>query len=143
MASDTVVREYYEAFSNLNHLFMEACLMGSANKSDVNVAINYFAVTRTRQAHENASRSSLIPARIYRDLGGELPAPDVFGVTDLTIEQRGGSEMEGIVVYRSDYLLWFPNETTSSSRTDELILRRQRNGNWKIGEIHRTLNSGF
>ncbi|MDR0303020.1 MAG: hypothetical protein LBI04_12015, partial [Treponema sp.] len=61
---------------------------------------------------------------------------------DLVITPRGGNEDEGLVVFRADYLLWFPNEDRSSSRTDELTLKRIR-GNWRITEILRTLNSEF
>ena len=136
-----VVYNYYEAFSNLNHAFMEASIMG-ADKSDINVAVNFFAITRVRQAHEPGARHSIISARVWRELGGELPAPDVFGVTDLTVNQLGGSEYDGIVVYRAEYLLWFPHEPIPSSRSDELILRRHR-GNWRIIEINRTMRSGF
>jgi len=141
MAPDTVINEYYEAFSNLNHQFMEMCVYG-AGKNDIEVASNFFVVTKVRQAYEPGERSSIISARVWKQTGGALPAPNVFGVTDLKITPRGGSEDEGIVVYRADYLLWFPTEPTASSRTDELTLKRIR-GNWRITEINRTLNSGF
>jgi hypothetical protein len=143
MSAETVVKEYYEAFSNLDHVFMEACLVKGASRSDVDAAINLFVVVKARQAYENTTQSSIIPAQVWRAHGGELPAPDVFGVTDLTFEREGGSELEGLIVYRTEYLLWFPHEPVSSSRSDRLILRRQRAGNWKIAEIRRTLNNGF
>jgi hypothetical protein len=141
MAPDTVINEYYEAFSSLNHELMEACISG-ANKSDIDVAVNFFVLTRVRQAYEPGDRVSVVAAKVWKQSGGKLPAPNVFGVTDLTITPRGGSEEEGIVVYSADYLLWFPNEDSASSRTDELTLKRMR-GNWRITEINRTLKSGF
>jgi hypothetical protein len=141
MAPDTVINEYYEAFSTLNHQFMEACISG-ASKNDIDVAMNFFVLTKVRQTYESNGRSSVISARVWKETGGELPAPDVFGVTDLKITPRGGSELEGLVVFRADYLLWFPQEKAASSRTDELTLKRIR-GNWRITEINRTLNSGF
>jgi hypothetical protein len=141
MPPNTVINEYYEAFSTLNHEFMEACISG-ANKSDIDVAVNFFVLTRVRQAYEPNERSQVISARVWKQTGGELPAPDVFGVTDLTITPRGGSEADGLVIFSASYLLWFPNENSPSSRTDELTLKRIR-GNWRITEINRTLNSGF
>jgi hypothetical protein len=141
MPPDTVINEYYEAFSVLNHELMEACISG-ANKSDIDVAVNFFVLTRVRQAYEPSERTHVISARIWKQTGGELPAPDVFGVTDLKITPRGGSEADGLVIFSADYLLWFPNENGPSSRTDELTLKRIR-GNWRITEINRTLNSGF
>jgi len=141
MTPMAVVNEYYEAFSNLDHQFMEACISG-ASKADIDVASNFYVITKVRQAYEPGERSGVLSARIWKQTGGELPAPNVFGVTDLTITPRGGSESEGLVVYSADYLLWFPTEKTASSRTDELTLKRIR-GNWRITEINRTLNSGF
>jgi hypothetical protein len=120
---------------------MEACISG-ASKNDIDVAVNFFVLTKVRQAYDTGGQPSVLSARIWKQTGGKLPDPNVFGVTDLTITPRGGSEAEGLVVYRTDYLLWFPNEDSSSSRTDELTLKRIR-GNWRITEINRTLNSGF
>lgn len=143
MSPETVVKEYYEAFSILNHTFMDTILMSGADRSDINTAVNLFAISRVRQTHEQKTGSAIISARLWKELGRELPAPDVFGVTDLTLTHLGGNETDGVVVYRADYLLWFPHEDTSSSRSDEIILERARNGNWRIAEIYRTLNSGF
>ncbi len=143
MSPETVVKEYYEAFSILNHTFMDTILMSGADRSDINTAINLFAISKVRQTHENLPSSAIISARLWKELGRELPAPDVFGVTDLTLTHLGGNETDGVVVYRADYLLWFPHEDAPSSRSDEIILERARNGNWRIAEIYRTLNSGF
>ncbi|MCL2441137.1 MAG: hypothetical protein FWD14_05310 [Treponema sp.] len=138
MSSEAVVKEYYEAFSALNHFFMEACIQG-ADKSDLNAAISLFAIVKARQANEMTHNQSIIQARTWREAGGELPAPNVFGVTDLTVVFIGGSEdEEGIVVYRAEYLLWSPNENFSRNRSDVLTLRRDRRGNWRIIEIIRT-----
>ncbi|MDR2942742.1 MAG: hypothetical protein LBV17_09155 [Treponema sp.] len=141
MAPDTVINEYYEAFSNLNHQFMEACISG-AKRDDIDAATNLFVLTRVRQTYEANGQPSVISAKVWKQTGGALPAPDVFGVTDLTITPRGGSEADGLVVFLADYLLWLPNEKAASSRSDELTLKRIR-GNWRITEINRTLNSGF
>ena len=136
LASDTVIIAYYEAFSSLDHIFMEACIQG-ADKGDINVALNLYAILRTRQAHEMSNRATFIPARLWRDNGGELPAPDVFGVTDLTIEYLAGSEEDNMIIYRANYLLWSPEEY-SISRSDILTLRRDKRKNWRIVEILRT-----
>jgi hypothetical protein len=136
LASDIVVTAYYDAFSSLDHIFMEACIQG-ADKSDINVAINLYAVARTRQAYERSNRAGFVPARVWRDNGGELPAPGVFGVTDLTIEYMAGSEQENMIIYRASYLLWSPEEY-SVSRSDILTLRRDNKKNWRIIEILRT-----
>jgi hypothetical protein len=136
MSSDIVITAYYDAFSSLDHVFMEACIQG-ASKDDINVAINLYAVVRTRQAYERSSRGGFIPARAWKDNGGELPAPNVFGVTDLTVEYMAGSEQENMIIYRVNYILWSPDEY-SVSRSDILTLKRDNKKNWRIIEILRT-----
>jgi len=136
MAPDTVIAAYYDAFSSLDHVFMEACILG-ADKSDINTAISLYAISKTRQAYEYSNRDTFIPARTWKELGRELPAPNVFGVTDLSIEYMAGSEEDGMVIYRADYLLWSPEEY-SISRSDIITLKRDKKKNWRIVEIIRT-----
>jgi hypothetical protein len=136
MSSETVVTAYYDAFSSLDHIFMEACING-ADKSDINAAANLFAIYRMRQTYELSGRSNVIPARIWKENGGELPAPDVFGVTDLDIEYRAGTENEGMIMYQADYSLWAPDMDFPMIRSDILTLKRDRKKNWRITEILR------
>ena len=132
-----VVAAYYQAFNSLDHVFMEACLMG-ANKSDVTAALNIFVIDRVRQAYEPGTSSALISAEAWIQQGGELPAENIFGVTDLNINLIGGSEAEGQIHYRADYLFFIPHDSASVNRSDELVLRRDRRNNWRITEIIRT-----
>ncbi|MCL2271958.1 MAG: hypothetical protein FWC19_04020 [Treponema sp.] len=134
MDADTVVMAYYNAFSSLDHMFMEACIQG-ADKSDINVAVNYYALLKTRQVYD--SRATLVPAAVWKSTGGELPSPNVFGVTDLEIEHLSGREEDRMLIYRADYLLWSPEEY-SITRSDVLTLKRDRSKNWRIVEIIRT-----
>jgi len=135
LTSYGVIIAYYEAFSELNHVFMQACVQG-ADKNDINAAASYYAVTKARQAYENTTSSLLVPAKEWLERGGELPAKNVFGVTDLTLEYLSGGEDDGAITYRANYLLWAPQEQ-SVNRTDTLILRRDRRNNWRIIDIQR------
>jgi len=135
LTSAGVITAYYDSFSKLDHVFMEACVQG-ADKSDINAAAGFFAVTKARQAYEYTTDTILIPANEWLENGGELPAPNVFGVTDLTIENASGSEIESVTTYRVNYLLWAPHEQ-SVSRSDTLTLRRDKRGNWRIIDIQR------
>jgi len=137
MASDTVIWAYYDAFSSLNHMFMEACING-ADKTDINAAVSLFAITKAREAYEYTGTPSIIPARVWRENGGELPAPNVFGVTDLSLEYLSGSEDDGMIIYRVNYVLWSPSDDYSVRREDVLTLKRDRKKNWRITEILRT-----
>lgn len=139
MSPETVVREYYDAFSRLNHTYMESIIY-RADRTDINVAVNFFAVTRIRQVNEGPTRPRIFTASAWLEQGRELPAPDVFGVTDLKILQTGGSEDSGQIEFLADYILWYPNDLPESYRSDELTLRRLR-GNWRITEINRTIKN--
>jgi hypothetical protein len=125
MASDTVIMAYYDAFSSLNHLFMEACVMG-ADKTDINAAAGLYAITKTREAYEPTNTPLLIPARIWKENGGELPAPNVFGVTDLKITYLAGSEEDSMILYRTEYSLWSPSDDYAIKRSDVITLTRDR-----------------
>ncbi|MCL2801905.1 MAG: hypothetical protein FWD28_09140 [Treponema sp.] len=134
--AEEVVSGYYEAFSSLNHPFMQACING-ADKSDLHAAAGLFAIVRTRQAYERTEAMPIIQARVWKELGGELPAPNVFGVTDLKIENIGGNADEGSMIFRVDYNLWSPDESHARIRDDILTLRLDRYNNWRIVEIIR------
>jgi len=137
MAPESVITAYYDAFSSLNYALMEACIQG-ADRSDINTAISLLAVYKQRQAYEMTLNPSLIQARAWKENGRELPAPDVFGVTDLTFEQIGGNELEGLVLFHTNYILWSPYEDFARYRSDRLMLRLDRRNHWRIIEIDRT-----
>jgi hypothetical protein len=140
MNSIDVVRTYYESFSTLNHVFMEACIDG-ADRSDIDIATNLYVVNKVKQANDLKSGTTLISARVWKEAGGQLPAPDVFGVVtdDILIEYLDGSETEGRILYRANYTLWYPNDTPASRRSDDLLLNRNKKGNWVITSIKRTI----
>jgi hypothetical protein len=139
MSPDTVAVAYYDAFSSLNHQFMEACIMG-ADKTDINAAASFFAVLKQRQAYEGSGAVTIIQARIWKETGGELPSPNVFGVTDLKTEYIGGEEDEGLILYRAEYNLWSPHDDFARHRVDVLTLKKDRRKHWRIIEILRTEN---
>jgi len=139
MSPDLVVNTYYDAFSSLNHQFMEACIHG-ADRSDINTVASFYAVIKQRQAYEGQNASSLIQARIWRDTGGKLPAPNVFGITDLKVNNIGGDEEDGMLIFTADYNFWTPYDEYAMHRNDTLTLKRDKRKRWKIIEILRTEN---
>jgi len=137
LTAEKVVAKYYEAFSNLDHQFMQACIQG-ASKVDINAATGLFAIVKTRQAYEMTNAPTVIPAQTWRENGGELPSENAFGVTDLTIQHIGGSKENRLIIYRAEYMLWSPDEKFPRNRSDILTLRPDRRENWRIIEIIRT-----
>jgi hypothetical protein len=139
MTPDTVVTAYYEAFSSLNHPLMEACIKG-ADKRDINAVATFYAVLKQRQAIEGEKAASVIQARVWKELGGELPAPNVFGVTDLVVKHIGGEEDDDLMIYQADYDLWSPFDDFARHRSDILTLKHDRGKRWRIIELLRTEN---
>jgi len=137
MPPDKVVIAYYDALSSLNHQFMEACING-ADKRDINAAATFYAVLKQRQAYEGPNAPTIIQARVWKDTGGTLPSPNVFGVTDLNIENIGGEEENGLIIYKADYNLWSPFDDFARHRSDILTLKPDRRRHWRIIELLRT-----
>jgi len=139
MTPDTVVTAYYEAFSSLNHPLMEACIKG-ADKRDINAVATFYAVLKQRQAIEGAKAPSIIQARVWKEIGGQLPDPNVFGVTDLVVKHVGGEEDDGLMIFQADYDLWSPFDDFARHRSDILTLKKDRRRHWRIIELLRTEN---
>jgi len=136
MPPDTVVVAYYDAFSALNHQFMEACIKG-ADRSDINAASSYYAVLKQRQAYEGTKATSIIQAKVWKEMGGELPAPNVFGVTDLKVKRVSGDEYDGLIVFSAIYNLWLPFDNYAKHVNDTLTLKWDHKC-WRIIELLRT-----
>jgi len=139
MTAQEVVITYYNAFSSLNYSMMDACVQGKrTGRTDLIAALNLIAIYKQRQNYEMAHDIAIVQAKTWRDNGGELPAPDVFGVTDLFVQYRGGDENEGLVFYSADYKLWSPMENFARIRSDRLMLKRDKKKNWRIVELDRS-----
>jgi len=137
MSPETVITSYYDAFSSLNHQFMEACIKG-ADRSDINAATSYYVVLKQRQVYEGTQASSIIQARVWQEMGGKLPSPNVFGVTDLKIDHVSGDEDGGLIVFNVNYNLWSPFDNFAKHLNDILTLKQDKRKCWRIIEIIRT-----
>jgi len=132
----SVVNAYYDAFSSMDFEFMEACIKG-ADKADITAVLSITAILRTRQAYEGILPNT-IPAQTWKNDGGDLPAENVFGVTDMILTHLNGSEFEELITYRADYSLWSLTDEEPYRRSDILTLKPDRKNNWRITEIKRT-----
>ena len=151
-----VIESYYNAFGELDHQMMEACVTNGAGKDDINSVINLFVINKTRQAYENKFTPFIISAREWRQ-GAEVDTDtQVFGVTDLqiTINKEQVTNNKEEVQYRVDYTLWIPAELSGDQeikstetrppipyyRSDIVTLVRKkdkRGFNWRIAGIQR------
>ena len=137
MNSYAVVTTYFDAFNALDHILMEACIWG-ADRNDINTVLNLFVISKVRQAYEPMGETAYIPALTWAQQGKELPAENVFGAVDFSITRIGGSEAEGRINYRIDYLYITPDQSAARARRDILTLKQDRRQNWRITEILRS-----
>ncbi|MDL2229412.1 hypothetical protein LJC14_04095 [Treponema sp. OttesenSCG-928-L16] len=102
-----VVETYYNAFGELNHEVMEACVTNKAGKQDIGMVTNLFVISRVRQAYEMTS--PLIPAEEWIEAGSFPTESMVFGVSGLSIrELPPGAEDNARARFSAVYTLWIP-----------------------------------
>ncbi|MDR0998449.1 MAG: hypothetical protein LBL70_05220 [Treponema sp.] len=152
-----VVETYYNAFGELDHTLMDACVINRAGKRDIEMVTNFFVLSRVRQAYEYTS-DVMMSAQKWQDQGSLRTKSQVFGVTDLRIRQTGGDESVDQVHYQASYLLWIPAEAEAENTsldgpepsaeaeqgslprsypvTDDLTLVK-RKGDWRISGLER------
>jgi hypothetical protein len=157
-----VIEAYYNAFGELDHTMMDACVINRAGKRDIEMVTNFFVLSRVRQAYEYIP-DVMVSAQKWQDQGALPTASQVFGITDLDIRRTGGDESAGQVQYRASYILWIPGEAEASADlgapdtpseatppigaeqvglpkgypiTDDLTLV-QRKGDWRIAGMER------
>ena len=144
MSAIEVVEAYYNAFSVLDHVMMQACVTGRAGRDDIQTATGIFVISRVRQAYETGE--IIMPAHEW--LEADRPDTDkiVFGITDLTISVL--SENGVTATFEATYILWIPLAgeddpvalPTGIYTRDIVSLVFQRNA-WRITNIERTIIS--
>jgi hypothetical protein len=147
-----VVETYYKAIGVLDHQQMEACVIGKTGKADIEMVINYFVISKVRQAYE-MSGPGVISAQEWIDAGAIPTEATVFGVSDLQVEAQDQDETDGEVSFTASYLMWVPetdapadesagvptkaaNLSRSIPITDEIRLVLHKEA-WRITEIKR------
>ena len=143
MSPVEVAVTYYNAFGELDHLLMENCVKGKAGKEDIEMVLNFFVISRVRQAYEYSNDSS-ISAQKWIDEGSPATDKIVLGITDLKIS--GFSMNEENARLTAEYTLWTPDydgedsvpTIVRNSYKDELDFALVK-GAWRIGSIKREL----
>jgi hypothetical protein len=118
-----VAQTYYGAFETMDHALMEACVTGKAGKSDINMVVNLFAVTKIRQAYEPMVDTSYSAQQWLAD-GAPVTDKTVFGVTGLELKPLDADESDGEVSFEAQYTIWIPGNMAGDTETpgsDELM----------------------
>ncbi|MDR0568382.1 MAG: hypothetical protein LBG87_04165 [Spirochaetaceae bacterium] len=142
-----VAETYYTAIGDLDHTLMEACVSGKAGKGDIEMVINYFVLSKVRQAYEMGGER-VISARKWLDAGSpsvEETGTAVFGVTDLRLTPLDADGRDGEVSFQSEYRLWHPEAQGDSdtivspqyTQIRDTIKLGMLKGNWRIIAIER------
>ena len=113
-----VVETYYGSFGELDHMLMEACVIGRTGRGDIEMVINFFVMSRMRRSYEGPN--VLTSAQVWLDAGQPEAYRNVFGVTDLSL--RVLLEREDLLVVEAGYLLWLPGSYFVDLEMD-IILR--------------------
>lgn len=153
MSPIAVVEQYYEAMNSLDHEFMDACVTEKAGESDIRAVMNFFVISKMREAYEH-KRTVLSPEE-WKTLGGGPIEENVFGISDLTIQNLEGSESEGSYRIQAEYIFWHPSERDfeerevpedtyelldqypSSLERKDILTLKLHDGAWKISHIER------
>jgi hypothetical protein len=144
-----VIESYYNAFGELDHQWMDACVIRGAGKDDINMVINLYVISKMRQAYELNAQPLFISARDWLDRGGGQVNFQVFGVSDMQITRSNEAR------YRVDYTLWIPDQGGDEPKMEQDVMRDekylppvsfrrsdivtlvQKKGNWRISQIRR------
>jgi hypothetical protein len=148
-----VAETYYGAFGALDHTLMEACVVDGAGKSDIDMVVNLFVISRVREAYEMTN--PVIPAQEWIDSGAGPTEGTVFGVSGLRIEPEDPDEDDGELRFSAFYTRWIPDSPEPSTAAggtsgdppgpvrprgealrDDLRLVRRKDA-WRIAGINR------
>ncbi|MDR2534483.1 MAG: hypothetical protein LBD29_00445 [Treponema sp.] len=114
-----VVESYYTAIGDLDHTLMEACVMGKAGKNDIEMVINYFVLSKVRQAYE-INAPMFISAQKWLDAGSPDTEATVFGISNLLLSVLDADESDGEVLFKASYQLWHPQSPEDNPESETL-----------------------
>ena len=102
-----VITAYYAAFGQLAHEVMSACVVQNAGKSDIDMTVNLFVVSKMREAYER--RQTVLDAAEWDGVSPPPPDTSVFGVRSLAVDWPDADETDGEVQARARYMLIAPS----------------------------------
>lgn len=146
-APQKVVETFYKSMNSLDHMTMEACVIGKAGQGEINEVTTLYVTSRVVMGYEG--RSNIESASDWDAQGRpNLVAVTLYGVTGLKIVQE---QPEPAPVFLVTYDKWNPAQVpdtgqmpqvaqTPSSEghavTDRVSLKQDR-GDWVISRIDR------
>jgi hypothetical protein len=147
-SAEKVVSTFYSSMNTLDHITMQACVIGKAGKGEINEATTLFVTSKVTQGY--GGRSNIVSAEQW-DMQGRpsLVSPQsLYGVTSLKVTQEQG---EPTPVFLVTYDKWTPApqaDTGSAPSAEELtrsagtgitdrVSMTRDSGDWVIERIER------
>jgi hypothetical protein len=147
-APQKVVEAFYESMNTLDHMTMQACVVGKAGQGEINEATTLYVTSRVTQGYEG--KSNIISAEDWDKKGRPpLDSPTtLYGVTGVVVTQEHG---EPAPVYLVKYDKWNPAPSTDTQQSPDLmtpphseghatvdrVSMKQDKGDWVIYKIDR------
>ncbi|MGA2975898.1 MAG: hypothetical protein ABSF77_11375 [Spirochaetia bacterium] len=143
-----VVNTFYTSMNTLDHMTMQACVIGKAGQGEINETMTLFVTSRVTQGYEG--KSNVLSAADWDKAGRPTlfsPAT-LYGVTGLSLTQEQG---EPTPVFMVEYDKWNPATPADTGKTpsmdqvpqseghriaDRVRLRKDK-GDWVIYQIDR------
>ncbi|MCA1950893.1 MAG: hypothetical protein LDL24_09990, partial [Treponema sp.] len=155
MGPRAVAEAYYRAFNSLDHQMMDACVTKGAGKGDIEAVMNFFVISRVREAYER--KTSIIDPETWRNQGSPETEASVFGITDLVLSLKSEEPQRPVAGDRCKieavYLFYYPEtseakeaqpqngspqQTVTEQRRDILTLEWVKD-RWRIAVIEREI----
>jgi hypothetical protein len=115
-----VLAVWYGAYERLDHTLMESCARNGAGKDDITMVINFYVVSKMREAYESPGAQALLPAADWLAAGAPETGRFVVGVTGLEITPLEAGEERAR--FAADYVLWIPGQREALPETEERLL---------------------
>ncbi len=143
-----VVETFYTSMNTLDHMTMQACVIGKAGQGEINEATTLYVTSRVTQGYEG--RSNIVPASDWDKAGRPaLTSPQsLYGVTGLALTQEQDPPAP---VFLVKYDKWNPASSPDTGKApsmdaipqseghhiiDRVWLKRDK-GDWVIYKIDR------
>ncbi len=155
MGPRAVTEAYYKAFNTLDHQMMDACVAKGIGKGDIEVVMNFFVISRVREAYER--KTSIIDPETWKKQGSPETEASIFGITDLALSLQGQEPPSPAAGDRcqieASYCFYYPKssevtealpqngspqQTVMEQRRDLLTLEWVKD-RWRIAAIEREI----
>ncbi len=143
-----IVETFYTSMNALDHMTMEACVIGKAGQGEINEATTLYVTSRVVMGYEGAS--NIVSAAAWDAAGRpDLVSPQtLYGVTALTVRQEQGAPAP---VFLVSYDKWNPLGAPDTGAAPDMnaiplseghamqdrVFLKQDKGDWVIYRIDR------